>query len=169
MTINFEEFPCNFVGSFKVGDNLAFNAGVLCKLVETNEDGLFNKLIVLQVGSIMEAALAQIIYRAQTHNREGVPNISEDDRAEIEGQKIDKFHSVIDVLKKYKVLSDLGEDIYEDLHKLRKYRNKVHIQDVWNFRGIICPADSHHSGLVQPDQGASGDASGTAEANAQTR
>ena len=35
---------------------------------------------------------------------------------------------IIDVLKKYKILDGLGDDIYDELHKLRNYRNKVHIQ-----------------------------------------
>jgi len=129
MTFENEEIPCNFVGNFKVGDNLGFNAQVLCKLVELNDEGSFNKMIVLQVGSLLEAALSQIIYRAQRYRREGVPNIAESDRRDIEGKKIDKFSAVIDVLKKYKVLDALGADVYRDLHTLRRYRNKVHIQD----------------------------------------
>lgn len=129
MPIKTQAFPCNFVGNFKVGDNIVFNAEMLCKLTEANEGGVFNQLIVVQLGSIVEAALAQIIYRAQHHSREGVPSIPEDDRSEIAGKQIDKFNNVIDVLKKYKVLNDLGGDIYDELHKLRKYRNKVHIQD----------------------------------------
>jgi len=36
------EIPCNFVGAFKVGDNLVFNAELLCKLTMTNEGGAFN-------------------------------------------------------------------------------------------------------------------------------
>jgi hypothetical protein len=32
-------------------------------------------------------------------------------------------------MKKYKVLDGLGSDTYDNLHKLRKYRNKIHIQD----------------------------------------
>ena len=44
-------------------------------------------------------------------------------------KKIDKFNSIIDVMKKYKILDALGPRIYDDLHKLRKYRNKIHIQD----------------------------------------
>jgi hypothetical protein len=54
-----------------------------------------------------------------------VPNISEADRKEIEGKKIDKLDSIIDVMKKYKVLDRLGHTIYDDFHKLRKFRNKV--------------------------------------------
>jgi hypothetical protein len=130
-----EKVPCNFVGNLKVGDNLVFNCQILSNLVSANNNGCFNKLIVLQVGSILEACLCEIIFRAQNFNREGVPNISESDRREIEGKKIDKFNSVIDVLKKYKVLK-LDPNIYDELHKLRKYRNKVHIQDNIEIKGI---------------------------------
>jgi len=91
---------------------------------------------VLQVGSLLEAALSQIIYRAQNHTREGVPNIEEADRRKIEGKKIDRFSSVIDVLRKYCVLDPLGREIYDDLHKLRRYRNKIHIQDDIDIPGV---------------------------------
>ena len=134
-----EEVACNFVGDFKVGDNLVFNSRMLCSLVDANTEGVFNKLIVIQAGAIVEAALSQIIYRAQNFNREGVPNISEADRKAIEGKKIDKLNSVIDVMKKYKVLDDLGATIYDELHKLRKYRNKIHIQEAVGIDGV--PAD----------------------------
>lgn len=123
------EIQSTFIGDFKVGDNLVYNAGILCDLSDANESGGLNKLIVLQVGSILEAALGQIIYRAQNFNKEKVPNIAEKDRREIEGKQIDKFNNVIDVLQKYGVLNQLGEGIYDDLHRLRKFRNKVHIQD----------------------------------------
>jgi hypothetical protein len=136
MPIETEQVPCNFVSSFKVGDNLVFNANLLCDLIEANEAGRFNKPIVLQVGAILEAALSQIISRAQHHNREGVPNIVEADRSEIEGKKIDKFNSVIDVMRKYAVLDGLGSDVYDQLHKLRRFRNKVHIQDRINVEGV---------------------------------
>ncbi|UGY02782.1 hypothetical protein [Bradyrhizobium quebecense] len=101
-----------------------------------NKEGVFNKPIVLQIGSILEAALGEIIYRAQNFNREGVPNISESDRLEIESKKIDKLNTIIDVMKKYKVLDALGGDIYDNLHKLRKYRNKIHIQDDIAIDGV---------------------------------
>jgi hypothetical protein len=123
------EIPSNFIGNFKVGDNLVYNARILCALRNANTDGELNKMIVMQVGSILEAALGQIIYRAQHFNREGVPSIAEVDRKEIEGKKVDKFNNIIDVMKKYQLMDDLDGAIYDELHKLRKYRNKVHIQD----------------------------------------
>jgi hypothetical protein len=136
MTIKTETIPCNFVGSFKVGDNMVFNADLLCKLMDSNANGQFNKLIVVQAGSLVEAALDQIIYRAQNFNLEGVPNISEADRKEIENKKVERFNSIIDVMKKYGILNGLGNDIYSKLHKLRKYRNKVHIQDGIDIEGV---------------------------------
>jgi hypothetical protein len=59
-----ETIKCNFIGDFKVGDNLLVNGQSLCRLSATNEKGIFNKLMVVQAGSIVEAALDQIIYRA---------------------------------------------------------------------------------------------------------
>lgn len=136
MPIITERLPCNFVGDFKVGDNIVRNARSLCKLMETNEGGVFNKLIVVQAGSITEAALSQLIYRAQNFNREGVPNISEAERLEIEGKEVDNFNNLINVLKAHKVLDGLGADIYGKLNKLREYRNRVHIQNDKKPEGV---------------------------------
>ena len=72
MPVVLHKLPCNFVGSFKVGDNIVYNADVLCKLAEANTDHRLNKMIVLQVGSILEAALSEIIFRAQNYHRDGV-------------------------------------------------------------------------------------------------
>jgi hypothetical protein len=76
----------------------------------------------------VEAALQEIIYRAQNFTREGVPNISKGDRDELATKNIELFNNIINVMKKYDILKGLGADIYDELHKLRKYRNKVHIQ-----------------------------------------
>ena len=137
MPVVLHKLPCDFVASFKVGDNIVYNADVMCKLAEANLDHhRFNKMIVLQAGSILEAALSEIIVRAQQFNREGVPNISKDDQSEIRAKKVDKFNNVIDVLGKYSVLEGLGANIYRTLHKLRHYRNKIHIQYSINIDGV---------------------------------
>lgn len=120
---------CNFVGNFKVGDNLVSNCSTLCELVEANCGGTFNKPIVIFAGSILEASLSEIIFRAQNYNIEGVPNIPEVDRQKIAGKKIDKFSVVIDMLKKHHVLDQIRPAIYDDLHRLRKIRNRIHLQD----------------------------------------
>src|ERR1700719_3231599 len=79
MAADIETIRCNFIGDFKVGDNIVANAKALCRLSATNENNTFNKLLVVQAGSIVEAALDQIIYRAQNYTKEGVPNIPADD------------------------------------------------------------------------------------------
>ncbi|KTT42085.1 hypothetical protein NS337_22770, partial [Pseudomonas oryzihabitans] len=59
-----ETITCRFIGDFKVGDNLVRNADALCSLSTANENGLLNKMMVIQAGSIVEASLHGIIYGA---------------------------------------------------------------------------------------------------------
>ncbi|APG09491.1 hypothetical protein BKD09_14200 [Bradyrhizobium japonicum] len=70
-----ETIKCNFIGDFKVGDNILVNGKALCRLSSANESNTFNKLMAVQAGSIVEAALDQIIYRAKNYTTAGVPNI----------------------------------------------------------------------------------------------
>jgi hypothetical protein len=44
-------------------------------------------------------------------------------------------------MKKYNILKGLGEGIYDELHKLRKYRNKLHIQTDVDIKGIAREED----------------------------
>ena len=129
MTTEVEIITCNFIGDFKVGDNILLNGNALCRLSATNENDTFNKLMVVQAGSIVEAALDQIIYRVRNYTKEGVPNIP-GRRAmyKMRGTKIERFNNIIQAMKPYKLLDGLGQSIYNDLHRLRKLRNRVHIQ-----------------------------------------
>ena len=136
MAIETETILCCFIGDFKVGDNLVFNADLLCKLVTASKSSSFNKLIVLQAGAIIEASLAQIIYRAQYFTREGLPNITEADRLEIEGKKVGRFKAIIDVMRKYMILDPRDTGIYDELDKLREYSNKVHSSLISGSRGF---------------------------------
>ena len=104
-------------------------------LPEAEQQALAHSPLIKQADSSLEAALSQIIYRAQNYNLEGVPNVVEADRKKIEDSDIDRFAVVTDVLRKYAVLNGLGADIYDDLHRLRKYRNKIHIQEDMKISG----------------------------------
>ena len=128
MAAEVEIIRCNFIGDFKVGDNILVNADALCRLSTTNENNAFNKLMVVQAGSIVEAALDQIIYRVRNYTREGVPSIPVEDIYKIRGAKDQRFNNIIQAMKTYKLLDGLGGTIYDDLHRLRKLRNRVHIQ-----------------------------------------
>lgn len=141
MPIVIDSLDCNIFGDFKIGDNAAYNADLLSDLVEANKGGKFNKSIVLQAASLIEVAAIQIFYRATHYNREGVPNIVEADRNTIAEKQIDKFAVVIDNLKKYHVLDGLGAKIYDKLHNLRKFRNKIHIQSDVKLQGASCDED----------------------------
>ncbi len=128
MAAKVEAIKCNFIGDFKVGDNMLVNANSLCRLSEANDKGILNKLMVVQAGSIMEAALDQIIYRAQNYTKEGVPNIGAEELKKIRGTKIERFNNIIQAMETHKLLDGLGAGIYKELHQLRKLRNRVHIQ-----------------------------------------
>ncbi|UFW48166.1 MULTISPECIES: hypothetical protein [Bradyrhizobium] len=123
-----ETIKCNFIGDFKVGDNILVNGKALCRLSSTNEGNTFNKLMVVQAGSIVEAALDQIIYRAQNYTTEGVPNIPAEALKKIRETEIERFNNIIQAMKTDKLLDGLGATIYDDLHLLREFRNRVHIQ-----------------------------------------
>lgn len=75
MTAEVEIITCNFIGDFKVWHNILLNGNALCRLSATNENDTFNKLMVVQASSIVEAALDQIIYRVRNYTTEGVPSI----------------------------------------------------------------------------------------------
>jgi hypothetical protein len=65
MLFDFDKLECNIFGDFKAGDNAGYNSELLSNLVEANENGKFNKPILLQAASLIEVAAIQIFYRAQ--------------------------------------------------------------------------------------------------------
>ena len=84
--------------------------------------GFITRWSWFSLAAIVEAAFAQIIYRAQNYNREGVRvGISELEQAEIADKTIDKFNTIIDIaLEEIRYRgSSSGADVYDELHKLR--------------------------------------------------
>ena len=110
MAAEVETIRCNFIGDFKVGDNILVSGNALCRLSATNENNTFNKLMVIQAGSIVEAALDQIIYRIRNHTKEGVPNIPVEDLYKIRGTKIERFNNIIQTMQTRKLLDGLGRN-----------------------------------------------------------
>jgi len=106
-----EKITCNFIGDFKIGDNIVRAAGALSRLSKTNLQGTFNKLMVAHAGSIVEATLDQIIYRAQKFTTEGVPNIPEEDLETIRATEIERFTNIIQAMETYKLLDGLDGEI----------------------------------------------------------
>ena len=127
-TEKFESVLCKFIGDFPVGNNMVRNADALRRMHENNESSLFNKLMLVQAGSIVEASLDQIFYRAKTHTKEGLPEIPDEERKKIAEKEAERFATIIDVMKGHKLLDGLGVGIYDELHKLRQYPNRIQIQ-----------------------------------------
>jgi len=59
-----------------------------------------------------------------------------EDRDELATKTVELLNNIINVMKKYDILKGLGAGIYDELHKLRKYRNKVHIQTDVDIKGV---------------------------------
>ncbi len=129
MTESIVKIKGNIFHDFKVGDNVVYNSKILRSLVDANHNGQFNKLIVMQSCSILEACLYETIMRIQNYNIEGYPGLSKEEGIEIKSKKVkDKFAIIIDVLKKYNILDNSQLDVYDNLHTIRRLRNKIHIQ-----------------------------------------
>ena len=110
-----------------LAENIRYNANTLCVLARENDFGVFNKLIVIQIASILEAALGEIISRARDSGDQTIPNFTEQERKDIRGEEIGTFERIINVHKKYETLNSLGGNIYGDLHEIRTARNKIHL------------------------------------------
>jgi hypothetical protein len=57
-----------------------------------------------------------------------LPNIPVEERKKIAEKDVGRFATIVDVMKKHKLLDGMGADIHDELDKLREYRNRVHIQ-----------------------------------------
>lgn len=123
----------NFIGSFKLGDNIVFNLTLLRELKEVQDSDSsryqsFRKPIIIAIASIAEAVLYDFYERMKGFTAEGVESVSDDVLAEVRSKHIDEFAKYIDHAKKHSILRE-EVDLYESLHELRKLRNRVHIQN----------------------------------------
>ncbi len=125
----------DFIGSFKIGDNVAFNFDIIEELYRCQQEGdndtkrRLRKPIVILFGSIAEAVLYDLYGRIHGFTREGVPNIPTEVLSDIRTKTVDKFAKFIDNAKSNQLLGEKDEALYEQLHVLRKLRNRVHIQN----------------------------------------
>ncbi len=123
----------NFIGSFKLGDNICYNLECLRLLEEQynadkTEHRSLIKPIVISIASVAEAVLYDFYSRMRVFTSEGVASVPDVVLAEVRAKHIDEFAKYIDHAKKRKILRG-DNSLYEDLHELRKLRNRVHIQN----------------------------------------
>lgn len=135
-----QKINCNFIGDFKLGDNINYNFSCLRVLYSSqdsmrmnNEDSsLFCKPITLIIVSIIEALLYDLFSRITNNTREGVRNIAEQVLNDVRSKTIDQLETYIAAARKHDLLGATGTDLYIKLDELRKVRNRVHIQNVKN-------------------------------------
>lgn len=126
----------NFIGSFKLGDNIQFNLATLRLLygyyegASQSDQELLRKPIILIIASVIEAVLHDFASRARFHTREQSVQIPIVLLNLLRRKpKKDTFGFYIEQVKSYDVFSDSTKQIYFSLDELRKLRNRVHIQN----------------------------------------
>ena len=127
----------NFVGNFKIGDNIEYNCEILKHLYKclNNSKRLEKKYlykpIIITIISIIEAMLYDFIeIRIVTYTNEGVKNISNDILESIREKRINGMSQYIDCIEKHNLFGKRG---YKTLDELRKLRNRIHIQNLKHF------------------------------------
>ncbi len=128
----------HFIGNFKLGDNIAHNLQVLSLLYEKQNDCtdaqkvMLCKPIIVTIASICEAVLSDFHFKVRVYTIEGVENLSDEILNYIRGKKIDEFGKYIASSKKHNLFDANDNQIYESLDKMRKLRNRIHIQNTKN-------------------------------------
>lgn len=125
----------NFMGNFKLGDNICFNLAILKTLYDLRATGnplqrrhLQKPIIVMNV-SIIEAVLYDLHLRVKTFTSEGVANLQATVIQYIRGKKIDELERYIASAKKHDLFDQSESGFYDGLDDLRKIRNRLHIQN----------------------------------------
>lgn len=128
----------NFMGSFKVGDNINHNLKILALLYTYFEKGndydkrLLCKPIILIIVSIIEAVLHDFYSRIMSFTKEGVNTLARDVIDYVRGKHIDELEKYIASAKKHNLFDMRDTKFYEILDDLRKLRNRIHIQNMKN-------------------------------------
>ena len=127
----------SFIGDFKTGDNIVYSLEIISKLYvlkskdEASHSCIYNKPIVVILGSVVEAIIYDLYFKAKKFTIEGVKGLTKDDIKDITDNKHDQFSEMIRIARKIKLFKhDKNEpDIYISLFFLRDLRNRIHIQN----------------------------------------
>ncbi len=128
----------DFIGNFKLGDNINHNLKILrCLYVCQNDPNdhdswVLRKPVIIIIASIAEAVLHDLHERMRLYTTEGVSGIVTSILHYVRGKKIDKLETYIASAKKHGLLGSATDDIYNNLEELRKLRNRIHIQNEKN-------------------------------------
>jgi len=151
-----------FVWSFKVGDNIAYNFKILFLLYKNKEADeeenklYYNKPIVVFLVSIVEAVLVDLLKRLDVGTNDLPSSLLEENIYNIKTsiskeKKLIKttssttgetyqfytikrydFNQIVKYCRKYNLLFDSSEKIYDHLDEFAKLRNRIHIENYYN-------------------------------------
>lgn len=123
------DIDTSFIGRFKIGDNMAYNADVLAELYQSSSDMLIKPKVVFNT-SLIDAALYDFFRRVVEHTAE-FQYLSQSTRRAIRETKLRKLDSFEKHINKFRHYQILGKDesLYQALHDLRTLRNRIHIQN----------------------------------------
>lgn len=145
----------SFIWEFKLGDNIKYNIDILFGLVENSVDrnNIYNKPISIIAISIIEAIMIDFLYRlyhgtnhfpSKLNNRcdeikdilrdkncSKINNLLKDDMYIAYELKNFNFSPMISLYKRLELLGS-GDYIYDNLDKLSKFRNRVHIKNYYD-------------------------------------
>lgn len=130
-------YESNFIGDFKLGDNVVFNLSILKSLYKYRVEGnpaqkrYLQKPITLLNISIIEALLYDFHFRIKSFTREGV-GLPQKMIDAIRGKQIVEFEKYIASARKNDFFDLKDTVFYDKLDELRKLRNRVHIQNTKN-------------------------------------
>ena len=126
----------DWVGRFKIGDNICCSLKILKELYAgaeaSQEPELLVQPIVILQAAICEAAVYDLIEtRIRRHTWEPVQSIREDVIASLRRAKYqDSFKKLVNIARANNLLG--GTALCDELHWLRKVRNRIHLQGLQN-------------------------------------
>lgn len=131
-----------FIGVFKIGDNLRYNARIVRDLylasAHLNTTTLYKPKIVFNV-ALIEGAFYDFVRRVRTHTREFqyLDDATREKIRQLNLNKMNGFQKYIRKFEEWQIISP--DEIYQQLTELNKLRNRVHIQ---NENGAFEPDDA---------------------------
>lgn len=138
--------PSSFIGDFKLADNIAHSLTVVRTLSTLREEAnparkryLQKPMIILNV-AIIEALLYDLHKRVKWFTREGVLGMPANIITYIRGKQIDKLETLIASCRKHDLFDEPGLTFYDDLDRLRRIRNRLHLQ---NEKNDLEPEDAN--------------------------
>ncbi len=118
-----------FIANFKIGDNIQYNASVICELYKNSNDFLIKPKVVFNT-ALIDAALYDVFRRIKKHTKEFnyLPPKTQNKIRACDIEKVQTFKDHLNKFRHHKILGNYPT-LYESLNELNTHRNRIHIQN----------------------------------------